>query len=220
MSAGHSDSIPPVLNPPPRGGRPIKTPENAKNDPIITSGRQGFSGEPPRKAGALVRGAPASRRKRPQLAYRRARGLLGVKSGKRGATWYWLIDGAATPPTKTAKRQDRQAKSATGQHAARHEDVSDLLVSLIARVEHLEALVLPPEPRTTRGHKPGDFRRNRDGLGAPGRWGTRGLVRCADCAFADDIDGDGFCHAADREIRWPYARRSCESFAAFEEADG
>jgi hypothetical protein len=159
-------------------------------------------------------------------AARRKRGVpglskeLGVKSGKRGATWYWLIDGAATPPTKTAKRQDRQAKSATGQHAARHEDVSDLLVSLIARVEHLEALVLPPEPRTTRGHKPGDFRRNRDGLGAPGRWGTRGLVRCADCAFADDIDGDGFCHAADREIRWPYARRSCESFAAFEEADG
>ncbi len=108
-------------------------------------------------------------------------------------------------------------------------DLAARVASLAASIERIDVIVgrlaaslpdpaAPPAPRPAAGPtRPlPDLRRAGARGVRPGQWGQGTGVRCADCIRADQIAPDGYCGAGARDIRWPYARRTCPAFELIE----
>lgn len=128
---------------------------------------------------------------------RRAAKSLGIETARSGERWFWLL------PVKRFGQ--------VGQGGQGGQDGQDGQVGH-GQVGHRPPASRPPDPpqRTL-----GDFRRQRDGSPVVGRrtWGAPAMVRCAECAHAHALaEHNGYCAAADKDVRWPYARRKCAAF--------
>ncbi|WP_295431923.1 hypothetical protein [uncultured Thiodictyon sp.] len=150
------------------------------------------------------------------LAWRtieRAAQGLGVAVRKRGNAWEWSLPGteaparAAASPPPPGPRVDLPGVSLA--------EVAALLERAASMLRRVDGSAPAPAQAPAPGarSRPGDWRTMPASSPPVGRWGSGGLVRCTECQRFAEVSDAGECAAGGRQIRWPYARRTCPAFA-------